>query len=93
MRTHQFSGDASMMSFPKTVSRSSNIHPERWWIVKKTFDCVAMKHKIQERQMLRLKGLSPEEESQLIQTAISKNPVLLAFSLASKAQVKVPVGE
>lgn len=40
---------------------------------KKTFDAVAMKHKIQERQRKRLKGLSPAEESRLIQTEIQKD--------------------
>ena len=43
---------------------------------KKTFDCVAMKHQIQDRQRRRLKGLSPAEESRLIQTEILKDSVL-----------------
>ena len=40
---------------------------------KKTFDAVEMKHKIQERQRKRLKGLSPIEESRLIRDEILKD--------------------
>jgi hypothetical protein len=61
--------------------------------MKKAFDCVAMKHQIQARQMLRLEGLSPIEESRLIQAVISKDPVLSAFCLASKTQMKVQAGK
>ncbi len=43
---------------------------------KKAFDCVAMKHEIQERQRRRLKGLSPAEESHLIQTEILRDSAL-----------------
>lgn len=47
--------------------------------MKKKFDAVAMKHVIQERQLKRLKGLSPTEESQLIQAEILKDDDLARF--------------
>ena len=43
---------------------------------KKRFNCVTMKHEIQEGQRKRLKGLSPVEESRLIQTEIHKDAAL-----------------
>ncbi len=46
---------------------------------KKTFDCVAMKHEIQERQRKRLKGLSPTAESRLIQSELLKDADLSKF--------------
>lgn len=45
-------------------------------MTRKTFDCVAMKHAIQERQRKQLKGLSPGEESRLMRTQILKEPAL-----------------
>lgn len=51
---------------------------------KKTFDCVEMKHEIQERQRKRLKGLSPIEESRLIQTEILKDPALARLWKAAR---------
>lgn len=53
-------------------------------MTKKVFDCVAMKHAIQERQRRRLKGLSPTEESRLIQTEILKDPALARFWKAAR---------
>ncbi|MBI3621682.1 MAG: hypothetical protein HY208_05785 [Nitrospirae bacterium] len=43
---------------------------------KNKFNCVAMKHEIQERQRKRLKGLSPVEESRVIRTEILKDCAL-----------------
>lgn len=47
--------------------------------MKKKFDAVEMKHVIQERQLKRLKGLSPTQESQLIQAEILKDDDLARF--------------
>ncbi len=53
-------------------------------MTRKTFDCVAMKHVIQERQRKRLKGLSPGEESRLMRTQILKEPALAKLWKAAK---------
>lgn len=47
--------------------------------MKKKFDAVEMKHVIQEHQLKRLKGLSPTQESQLIQAEILKDDDLARF--------------
>lgn len=43
---------------------------------KKSFNCVAMKREIQERQLVRMTGLSSTEERQLTQAEILKHPEL-----------------
>ncbi|MGB3942068.1 MAG: hypothetical protein WBK96_11305 [Candidatus Manganitrophaceae bacterium] len=47
--------------------------------MKKKFDAVEMKHVIQERQLKKLKGLSPTQESQFIQAEILKDDDLARF--------------
>lgn len=54
---------------------------------KKSFDCVAMKRKIQERQLVRMTGLSPAEERQLTQAEILKHPELARLWKAVKRTV------
>ncbi|MBI3392951.1 MAG: hypothetical protein HY039_07165 [Nitrospirae bacterium] len=44
--------------------------------MKKAFDCVLMKHKIQARQRACLKGFSAVEESRFIQASILKDDAL-----------------
>ncbi|MGB4069884.1 MAG: hypothetical protein WBK08_17785 [Nitrospira sp.] len=51
---------------------------------KKPFDCVAMKREIQERQRVRMIGLSPAEECQLTQAEILKQPELARLWKAVK---------
>ena len=51
---------------------------------KKAFDCVAMKHEIQERQRKILKGLSPAEESRLVQAEILKDVALARLWKAAR---------
>jgi hypothetical protein len=53
-------------------------------MTKKTFDCVAMKREIQERQRKRLKGLSPIEESRFIQAEIVRDPALVRLWKTAK---------
>lgn len=43
---------------------------------KKPFDCVVMKHEIQERQRVRMIGLSPSDECQFTRSEILKHPEL-----------------
>jgi hypothetical protein len=42
--------------------------------MKKKFDAVEMKRKIQEKLMKQMEGLSPAEEARLTEEAILKNP-------------------
>lgn len=44
--------------------------------MKKAFDCVEMKRKIQEDQIKRLQGLSAEEELRLMRETILQDPLL-----------------
>ncbi len=61
--------------------------------MKKAFDCVAMKHPIQERQTQKLRGLSPTEESRFMQAEIAKDPALAVFCRTSRQPVAVRQGE
>jgi hypothetical protein len=46
---------------------------------RKKFDCVQMKHEIQQHIMKELKGLSPEEQRRWTEEHISKDPILGPF--------------
>jgi hypothetical protein len=52
--------------------------------MKKTFDCVEMKHQIQAEQLKRLKGLTNAEQIQLMRREILKDPILARIWKQSK---------
>lgn len=52
--------------------------------MKKKFDCVQMKHRIQIEQMKRMKGLTAAEEAEVMRKAILKNPILAQLWRQSK---------
>ncbi len=44
--------------------------------MKKKFDCVQMKHEIQQRLLAEMTGLSPEEQRRLTEERIESDPIL-----------------
>ncbi len=56
---------------------------------KKKFDCVVMKREIQEQQRQMLKGLSPREQSRLMEQEIHKDAELAKWWTAAKQPSKL----
>ena len=55
--------------------------------MKKPFDCVEMKNKIQATHLKLLKGLSFEEKMNIIETRLKNDPDLSRFLPLSKSKV------
>ena len=47
--------------------------------MKKTFDCVRMKHEIQQKLLEKMRDMTPEEQRQFTEDTILANPKLARF--------------
>jgi hypothetical protein len=47
--------------------------------MKKTFDCVRMKHEIQQKLLERMRDMTPEEQRRFTEDIILSNPKLARF--------------
>ncbi|MBI4569102.1 MAG: hypothetical protein HY719_11970 [Planctomycetes bacterium] len=55
---------------------------------KKTFDCVEMKHRIQEQHLKLFEGKSDVEQREMVRAAIAGDPRLARFWKAAKRAVR-----